>query len=256
MDIISGTDQSYAMKKLILIGFILQSTSCFAQRKFYVGATVSSMKMTVLTHDTGNEMYPMTYWPSGPNYYGIQAGYQVSPSFILETGLQVVNYDETVQFKHHFYGYSNGMVAINVPVTGIWNFYSHSLAELSIVRYGLLAGVNIQGVNGRDSGGSSKMGFDDPNSFQVLTRHRSDEGPAYFLRPFVGIRSEIVVRNRFGFFANYNFVRGRRKVFINHVEYSNRGVKNTGSVAFTGGGRMIQFGFRYYFGEKVSSRKK
>ena len=244
------------MKKLILAILIWQTSPCFAQRSFYVGGTVSSMKMTTHTRETGSEMYPMKYWPSWPNYYGVQAGYQVSPNFILETGLQVVNYDETVQFKNHFYGYGNGMVAINVPVTGIWDFYFHPLAEHSIVRYGLLAGVNIQAVNGRDSGGSTKMGFDDPNGFQVLTRHRSDEGPACFLRPFVGIRSEIVVRNRLGLFANYNFVRGRKEVFTNHVEYSDSGVKNTGSVAFTGGGRMIQFGLRGYFGERVIRMKK
>jgi len=100
------------------------------------------------------------------------------------------------------------------------------------------------------------MGFDDPNGFQVFTRHRSDEGPACFLRPFAGIRSEIMVRDRIGFFANYNFVRGRKEVFTNHVEYSDRGVKNTGSVAFTGGGRMIQFGVRGYFGEEVIRSKK
>ena len=223
---------------------------------FYVGGTIASMKMTTHTLDTGSEMYPMTYWPSWPNYYGIQAGYQVSPNFIIETGLQVVNYDETVRFKNHFYGYGNGMVAINVPLTGIWNFHSHSLAERSIVRYGLLAGVNIQGVNGRDSGGGTRMGTSDPNSFQIRTHNRSDEGPAYFMRPFIGIRSEIVARDRIGFFVNYNYIFGKKEVFTNHVEYSDRGVKNTGSVAFTGGGRMIQFGVRGYFGEKVIGRRK
>lgn len=239
------------MKRLLPITLILLPFFGMAQRKFYIGGLLSGQQFTMHVRDTGNELYPMRRTKPWPSFCGMQGGMRINRTLTLETGIQGVSYDETVPVKRYAYGSGGGIRGLNIPLTAIWNFRPLSVSRHTSFQFGLAAGVNFVSITNRKSAGG-RMTTEDREHFYLDTHHSSSEGPAHFLLPYGGIRTELIFYNRVGLYWSLNHVLGHKEIFTNHVEYGIEGTKYTGEVAYTGGGKLTQFGLRYYFKKKVA----
>ena len=205
--------------------------------------------------DTGNRLYPLTATPPWPNYNGLQLGARLWRGLALETGVQGVSYNEMVPLERFHNGSGNALTALNVPLTAIWNFRPLRMKGRTFMQLSPLAGINFLSATGRNSWGETKT-LGDRNIFYLDSYYRSDEGPAHFLRLYGGVRAEMIFNSRVGFYGSLNHILSGKEMFTNHVTYAENGVKNTGEVAYTGGGKLIQVGLRYYFGNKIVARRE